>query len=139
MKLLTVALKDVKITVRDKEALLILLAMPFIIIAILGLALGESFSGSPRLAKYDLAVVDKDKGEIAKLFIDETLKSDRLSKLLRVTNKHEDEARKSVSMGDLAAAIIIPKDFSEKIKAGEGGKLEVLGDPGQQIRAAIVE
>jgi len=139
MKLLTVALKDVKITVRDREALLILLAMPFIIIAILGLALGETFSGSPRLSKYDVAVVDKDKGEIAKLFIDKTLKSDDLSKLLKVTKKTEDEARKLVSMGDLAAGIIIPKGFSEKIKRGEGGKLEVIGDPGQKIRAAIVE
>jgi len=139
MKLLTVALKDVKITVRDREALLILLAMPFIIIAILGLALGETFSGSPRLSKYDVAVVDKDKGELAKLFIDKTLKSDDLSKLLKVTKKTEDEARKLVSMGDLAAGIIIPKGFSEKIKRGEGGKLEVIGDPGQKIRAAIVE
>ena len=139
MKLLTVALKDVKITVRDREALLILLAMPFIIIAILGLALGETFSGSPRLSKYDVAVVDKDKGELAKLFIDKTLKSDKLSKLLKVTKKPEDEARKLVSMGDLAAGIIIPKGFSEKIKRGEGGKLEVIGDPGQKIRAAIVE
>ena len=139
MKLLTVALKDVKITVRDREALLILLAMPFIIIAILGLALGETFSGSPRLSKYDVAVVDKDKGEIAKLFIDKTLKSDDLSKLLKVTKKTEDEARKLVSMGDLAAGIIIPKGFSEKIKRGKGGKLEVFGDPGQKIRAAIVE
>ena len=139
MKLLTVALKDVKITVRDREALLILLAMPFIIIAILGLALGETFSGSPRLSKYDVAVVDKDKGEIAKLFIDKTLKSDDLSKLLKVTKKTEDEARKLVSMGDLAAGIIIPKGFSEKIERGEGGKLEVIGDPGQKIRAAIVE
>jgi len=139
MKLLTVALKDVKITVRDREALLILLAMPFIIIAILGLALGETFSGSPRLSKYDVAVVDKDKGEIAQLFIDKTLKSDKLSKLLRVTKKPEDEARKLVSMGDLAAGVIIPKGFSEKIKRGEGGKLEVIGDPGQKIRAAIVE
>ncbi|HEY4687119.1 MAG TPA: ABC transporter permease, partial [Candidatus Subteraquimicrobiales bacterium] len=111
----------------------------FIIIAILGLALGESFSGSPRLSKYDVAVVDKDKGEIAKLFIDKTLKSDDLSKLLKVTKKTEDEARKLVSMGDLAAGIIIPKGFSEKIKRGEGGKLEVIGDPGQKIRAAIVE
>jgi len=139
MKLLTVALKDVKITVRDREALLILLAMPFIIIAILGLALGETFSGSPRLSKYDVAVVDKDKGELAKLFIDKTLKSDDLSRLLKVTEMTEDEARKLVSMGDLAAGIIIPKGFSEKIKRGEGGKLEVIGDPGQKIRAAIVE
>ncbi|GAG68119.1 unnamed protein product, partial [marine sediment metagenome] len=40
MKLLNIALKEVKITFRDRMALLILLAMPFILMTIMGMALG---------------------------------------------------------------------------------------------------
>ncbi len=139
MKLLEVAFKDVRLTIRDKKALLILIAMPFIIISILGMALSDVFGGSPTISKYDVAVVDIDQGDIAELFIEETLKSKELKELLNVTDLSEAEATKRVKQGDLAAVIIIPVGFSKSVNEGQGGILEILGDPGQQIRVAIVE
>ena len=127
------------VTIRDREALLILLAMPFIIITILGLALGDSFGGDPGLEKYDIGVIDKDKGEISKLLVDDTLRSDELAKLITVKKMSAARATRLIQRGELAAAVVIPKSFSAHVQNGEGGELEILGDPGQALRSSILE
>jgi ABC-2 type transport system permease protein len=140
MKALNIALKDLKILLRDKRALLILIAMPFIIISILGLALSDTFSPNPSISVFDIAVVDHDGGKVAKLLVDDTLKSKDLKKLFRVKDmKNDGEAKESVSQGDLAAAIIIPKDFSSQLLNGKSSSLQMYGDPGEAIRAGIVQ
>ena len=138
MKLLAIALKDTKILIRDRMALLVLLAMPLTIIAILGMALGSLWSGETAINKFDIAVVDYDQGNVSKLFIDDILGSKDMKKILTVTNPGEKKARAAVANGDLAAAIIIPKGFSDAINKGEDARMEVLSDPGQQIRAGVV-
>ncbi|MCK4267886.1 MAG: ABC transporter permease, partial [Actinomycetia bacterium] len=139
MKLLAVALKDTMVTIRDREALLILLAMPFIIITILGLALGDSFGGDPGLEKYDIGVIDKDKGEISELFVEDTLKSDELAKLITVKKMSTARATKLIQRGELAAAVVIPNGFTANVKTGDGGELQILGDPGQALRSSILQ
>ncbi len=138
MKLLSIAIKDTKILIRDRRALLILLAMPFVIITILGLALGGLWSGDSSVSKFNVGVVDNDGGEVAKAFTEDILQSKDMKKLLAVQNMSESSARANVANGDLAAAVIIPSDFSSKIKQGRKAEFTVLADPGQQIRAGII-
>ncbi len=138
MRPLAIALRDTKIIVRDRRALLILLAMPLTIIAILGLALGSLWSGEGAINKFDVAVIDHDHGSASKVFINDILKSRDMKKILSVTGPTEKHARASVADGDLAAAIIIPAGFSAAINKGESAKIEVIGDPGQQVRAGVV-
>lgn len=138
MKSLAIALKDTKILIRDRSALLILLAMPLTIIAILGLSLSSMWSGSGVINKFDVGVVNQDGGSVAKVFVDDILGSKDMKKILTLTKPDEKQARLSVASGDLAAAIIIPKGFSDNINQGKSAKMIVLGDPGQQIRYGIV-
>ncbi len=138
MRPLAIALRDTKIIVRDRRALLILLAMPLTIIAILGLALGGLWSGTAAINKFDVAVIDHDHGSISRVFVNDILKSRDMKKILTLTSPTEKQARASVANGDLAAAIIIPAGFSAAINKGQAAQLEVIGDPGQQIRAGVV-
>lgn len=139
MKSLAIALRDTKILIRDTRALLVMLAMPFVLILILGLALGSLWSGDSGVSKFNVGVVDKDGGEVAKAFTKDVLQAKDMKKMLVIETISESTARQSVANGDLAAAIIIPKDFSAKIKAGEKAKFTVLADPGQALRAGIVK
>jgi hypothetical protein len=61
MVIWTLAKKDLRLLLRDRRALVILLAMPFLFILVLGMSLGESFGRKPddRLRVY---VVDLDRG-----------------------------------------------------------------------------
>ena len=118
MKLLWIGLKDLSITVRDRKALLILVAMPMILISILGMALAPVFSGSPELARVDVAFVDNDQGQVSRE-LKEAFTSKRLRELVALKVMDEAEARRKVKMGDLAAAIVLPKGFTENIRAGK--------------------
>jgi len=138
LKLINIALKDVKIVFRDKMALLILLAMPFILMTIMGMALGGLFSKGPELSKIDVAVVNYDEGKISEDFIEEILKGDELSKLLNVKEMDKKRAMNLVRIGDISSVIIIPPDFTSQIMKNKSTEMKVYGDPGQEIRASIV-
>lgn len=137
MRLLSVALKDFRITVRDRQALLTLLVMPFVIISILGMALGPVFSGDSKLQRIDVALVDDDHGSVA-VSLKEALTGKELKDLLAVKSMSKSKATVGLRRGDLAAAIIIPKDFSKKIRAGKRSHIELLTDPGQELNGSIV-
>jgi len=130
-----VALKDILVTIRDKPSLAILLAMPMILILILGTALG---GGSPEINDIDIAIVNQDKGEIGEKVTDAFTESKELKKLFTVRNWTDAEkARSEVEKGELAAALVIPKDFSDKVNAAKAVKMNVYTDPGQEIPAGI--
>jgi ABC-type Na+ efflux pump permease subunit len=57
----TLALKDLRLLLRDTRAAVILLAMPLVFILVLGLALGEGFGQKPD-DRLRVSVVDEDRG-----------------------------------------------------------------------------
>src|SRR5438128_5953931 len=58
----TLAKKDLRLLLRDRRAVVILLAMPFIFIMVLGLALGEGFGQKPD-ERLRVSLVDLDHGD----------------------------------------------------------------------------
>ena len=57
----TLAKKDLRLLLRDRRAVVILLAMPFIFILVLGLSLGEGFGQKPD-DRLRISLVDLDRG-----------------------------------------------------------------------------
>src|SRR5262245_13593194 len=57
----TLAKKDLRLLLRDRRALIILLAMPFLFILVLGMSLGEGFGQKPD-DRLRISVVDLDRG-----------------------------------------------------------------------------
>src|SRR5213592_3362545 len=57
----TLAKKDLRLLLRDRRAVVILLAMPFIFILVLGLSLGEGFGQKPD-DRLRISLVDLDEG-----------------------------------------------------------------------------
>lgn len=134
-KLFRIALKDILVTLRDKPSVAILIAMPMVLILILGTALG---GGSPEINDIDVVIVNHDQGKIGKEITDAFAESKDLKKLFKM-RKWSDakKARAEVEKGELAAALLIPKDFSDQINAAKVVKLKVYTDPGQEIPAGI--
>ncbi|MBL8797606.1 MAG: hypothetical protein JNM56_27145, partial [Planctomycetia bacterium] len=62
MAIWNIARKDFRLLLRDRRALIILLAMPFIFILILGISLGEGFGQKPD-DRLRVSLVDLDRGE----------------------------------------------------------------------------
>lgn len=137
MRALVVALKDIKTVARDLKALAIIIAMPLVLVFILGAALGPMFARQETVSPFAVALVDLDKGQVSQLLL-EVLRSEGVSSLIRIRSAaSEDEAVELIRRGDVASAIIIPEGLSESA-AITGSQFRVLGDPGEPIRSQIV-
>ena len=134
--LITIAGKDAKIIMRDRSALLVMLAMPLALIFILGSALGSIGEGDS--LDIDVAIVNEDAGDTGQRFVDGLTSSEEIAAVFNIDVRDDaDAVRTDVERGDLAAALIIPTDLSEKILSDEPAGLEVLQDPGSRMAAGI--
>ncbi len=135
-RLLDIAAKDIKIMVRDRAALLVMLAMPLGLIFILGSALGSIGEGDSLNAP--VAIVNQDAGDTGERFVEGLTSAEEIDAVFNISVRDDAEAvRTAVEQGDLTAALIIPEDLSEKVVSGEPVALEVLQDPGSQMSAGI--
>lgn len=83
-------------------------------------------------------VVDNDHGEIARLLVDEVLRTGAVGRLLRVDRVgRPDAARALVVSGRRTAALIIPEGFSQAVMTGRPTRLTLYTDPAQSICAGI--
>lgn len=153
-KVLDIALKDARVWTRDVTALGVLLGMPVVLILILGSALG----GGGTQAGIPVAVVNLDRGvmapapgepptssrgamiELGTELTDSITSSERLADAFEIDELSTQEvALDRVAAGDLAAAVVIPRGFSERVNAGDPVSLLVLADPGAEVSAGIWE
>lgn len=134
--LIRIAAKDSKIMVRDRAALLVMLAMPLALIFILGSALGNLGEGGSLNA--NVAIVNQDVGDTGERFVDGLTSSEEIAEVFNITvSDDEKRVRTDVERGNLQAALIIPEDLTEKVLVGEPVALEVLQDPGSQLSAGV--
>jgi len=126
MPILTIAVKDLRLLIRDPRSAVILFLMPLVMILVLGLALGDVFSQKP-----------DDRIRISVLVLDEGLAPDRLplpdpahsSKwsdvvLADLTDTGNirveriptlEAAEKLVSRGERSAIVIFEPEFSDRV------------------------
>jgi ABC-2 type transport system permease protein len=140
MKIWTIAWKDTLIRFRDRNAVLMMIAAPLLISAIIGAAFGGIFSGSSSSTITDIPfiIVNHDEGELGQTFTD-LLTTDvpELVDLLEPTEMENlDDARTVVQEGDTRAVLYIPPDFSEAIQRG-GGDTATATSPGAGSPATI--
>ena len=141
-----IALKDLRVWARDPAALGVLIAMPAILIVILGSALGGIMGGGG--AQINVAIVNLDSrilnttrsdDQAAKLE-DALTNSDRIKALFSIERSRDlAGTRARVASGDLAAALVIPKGFGAHLGDGQPVQLEVFTDPGSGTAAGIWE
>lgn len=136
MRILAIAVKDVLITFRDKKALVIIIAMPLVLIAILGAAFGQVFKQDNDLGEFKIAVVDHDGGTIAKE-IKDILGKKEIKKIITTEITNETNARRGIKDTKYVAALIIPQDLSRRVVSGENVQLEIIADPGKALKANI--
>lgn len=133
---LSVAGKEIRLILSDRGALAVLLLLPILLgslFAGLNLMLASD-EGDPNIL-LDVILVNEDPGT----FGSEVAKS--VSAIDQLKVKHSNtvsSAEQRVAEGEVAAAIIIPADFSELIDSYTPTQIEVIIDPAQAETASIV-
>ena len=133
---LSVAGKEIRLIVADRGLLAVLLLLPILLGSLFaGLNLMLASEEGETNILLEVVLVNEDPGN----FGSEVAKSVRAIDELNV--KHSSSvstAEQRVAEGKVAAAIIIPSDFSEKIDSYTPTEIEVIIDPAQVETASIV-
>lgn len=146
-KLLLIGWKDVTLAFRDRAALVLMLAAPFLLTLGLGFVTGRfSGGGSTGVSDIPIVLVNQDGGQLGNALV-ELFQSDDLAGLVR-TEMADDPAwaRQHVDDDEAAAAVIIPAGFSGSIipepgstAAGEVAQIILYTNPGRPTSVGVVK
>ncbi len=135
-----IALKDIKIYIRDRRALLLTIAMPLILIAILGAAFSNMFADErdQAFSPFELGIVNLDDGELSKTLAEDILGTG-LSEVLTARFLDEDTLQQQIDTHELEIGIIIRPDFSVNLLTGKNGTIEILTQAASPFKIGIIE
>jgi ABC-2 type transport system permease protein len=146
-KILLIGWKDLTLAFRDRAALLLMLAAPFLLIIGLGFVTGR-FSGGNSTGVSDIPVilVNQDGGQIGNALVD-AFQSPDLAGLVRTEMMADPaQARQHVDADEAAAAIIIPAGFTGSIipargstAAGEVVQIALYANPSRPTSVGVVK
>ena len=131
MKFLHIAIKDLKIRLKDRNTLVLMLLLPVALTAIIGFA----FGGDSGISAVEFSLVAPPEDKLLTPALAGFLSQ---HELFEVDVAPEDEARRAVSSGEKSAAVIVPEGLLEAVFEGEPAEIRVLMDPASSIKAGIV-
>lgn len=140
-KSLTLAIKDLRLLVRDKSALFWVLAFPLMIAVLFGYV----FGGSNGASKIDIAIIDQDQSSISASLVRKLQESSALEidKPERTAGQSPlTAASDAVRKGNLAAYVLIPKGFGSQFTRhdfSKGPSLKLGMDPKRQAEAGMLD
>ncbi|WP_059173799.1 ABC transporter permease [Bacillus sp. FJAT-27445] len=133
------ALKDTLLIGKDRKALLTLILMPLLLIGILGAAFGKIMGdGEVKIDKFTLAIANQDEGEMGTI-LEEEIFEKGLPGLVKVKKMNEKELYRSLREQTAVVGLIIGKDFSNAVLAGEETLVKLISIPSAGIQATITE
>lgn len=135
MQILTLALKDLKLLLRDRTAAFFILAFPVLMGLFFGMMMGGS-SGSNR-GKMSVAIVDEDKSELSQAFIAALARNSSIA----VAPADFEAARESVRKAARTGLLVIPEGFHQTagILWEPQPELQLGVDPARSAEAAMLE
>ncbi len=146
-KVFAIGFKDLSLAFRDRAALILMLAAPFVLTLGLGFVSGRfsDQAGSSGLANIPVVVVNQDGGQLGQLLVEVFSAPDLADLLEPAAALDAAAARQLVEADETAAAVIIPAGFSASIiPAGPDGatgdpvQIEVYANPARPVGSAVI-
>ena len=120
-KVLVIAFNSLKITFRDKGNLIWLIIMPIVWTTLLG-TMSTPGGGDEKIP---VGFLNSDRGIYGEVF-EEILRNEESIKIVAMAEDDEEKMRNLVKDTKLSVGVIIPDNFSEKLKAREQVVIEIL-------------
>ena len=126
-----IAVKDLKLFVTDRMALLFFILFPFLFVALFSFILSDVGSEDERLELH--IVTQEDKGDLS-YHIAKAIETEDESELepgepIIIWDEDYKEALQAVADDELNGFLAFPEDFTEGISLGYGTNIEVVADP----------
>lgn len=105
--IIAIALKDIRLLLRDRMAAFFVLGFPLLMGLFFGLMMNPGSGG--KKSKMKVAIVDQDQSKYSKLLVQALEQNENIA----VEVDQADEARSSVQSGKRVAMLVVPKGFGE--------------------------
>ncbi len=126
---LMIAVHDLRITLRDRSAVMWMFFLPILFAAFFGMVMGGGSSSAPADGTVALTVLDHDNSPLSHALIEE-LKDDRLELVFREPS--EPKATETFR------TLVIPEGFGASVTAGNQTTLRLEKEPDTSAEAALV-
>jgi len=139
MKSLLIAMKDIKIQMKDRKQLVLMLLMPIVLTAILGTAL-KGVLDSGEAPKTVLGLYNTDKHNVTNGFIDSVLKSKdmKTSLELKIVTS-EKQLKNYLKVEKIDAGLVIPEGWGNSLVAGKPAHALIYQGTGKGVNAAFIQ
>ncbi|MCT4620246.1 MAG: ABC transporter permease [Marinisporobacter sp.] len=147
MGFIRILLQDFKLLLKDKNALLILVLMPTILIMILGTVFKSTFS--MKLEPFTVAFYSDDKPIVLQgsdtlclgnSFLEEVLKSKELEGVVNTKEvSSENTGKQLLNHNKVSAFIYFPKGFTQRYLDGEETIIHIFIDNKKSVQGSLVE
>lgn len=133
MNVINLALKDLTQVFRDRKSALFFLAMPLLFTLFFGSVFSGEGEDDPRLP---VGLVIQDEAGILVGSLQSLLETSDTVRPVLLERRDEESAAESVADQDLAAALVVPAGFSDRVWSGEPLPLAVITDLASQAGQA---
>jgi ABC-2 type transport system permease protein len=132
-----IAVKDIKLRLRDKSVFIVGLLAPFGLAFIFDMIIGPV---ADQEFKPAFAVVDEDGGQVAQGLVGvfRSLAGEDLIELRDVATR-EEAAAAVENLDDVDAAVIVPAGFSAAVQADRPAQVELIGNPDASTAAQVAK
>ncbi len=134
-----IALKDLRVTFRDRKALIFMLLMPLVLIIIIGSSFGSMFENELKVEKFVIGVWDKDTSAMSGQFVNDFLRGKMSSSFETYKVNSTEEMNQKLKSKKLSSVIIIPENFSEDIHRNKQAVFEIKSNVDNQFNSLIVK
>jgi ABC-2 type transport system permease protein len=142
LKIITIALKDLTLAFRDRAALILMLAAPFALTLGLGLVTGRlSGNSSSGLSQIPVVIVNADNAQLGNALVEVFQSTDLAELIAPEVLTDEATARQQVLDDEAAAAIFVPRGFTERVfnPNSEALTIEIHVNPSRPLSAGVVQ
>jgi drug efflux transport system permease protein len=126
---LAVARKEARQIYRDSRSMYLALGIPVVLMILFGFALSLDVDNIP------VAVWDQDRSPISRDFVDRLASSGYFSLIYEANSRKPME--RSIDKNAITVGIVIPWDFSSKIKSGCSTSVQAMVDGSDSTRAGL--
>ncbi len=138
----TLLAKDLLRIRRNPLYVIIMIAMPFVITALIGLAFGgfaSSGDGGGGFGRIKVAIVDEDDSILTR-FLRNAATNDQFAEHIEARFIARDAALELVTAGEISAIVVIPDGFTRGYLSGESDlALQLIKNPAQGMYPALIE
>lgn len=123
----TIAVNELRRTAQDKVAMFFVVALPVIIIVLIGTTFGD-------VEGFEVGVLDRDRTPASE---DLSATLDASDGISVETYDSIDVLRRDIRTGSIAAGIVVPAGYDDDLDGGDDATLEMIADPTSGSAAAV--